>query len=102
MNENYYFSPDEPTFENKEIICSFYISNIEGKKCKFFIIRENQQFHLYYTMIKDSELIKFIKNNVDEINLNKITLTEIFSIKSLKKDLMIISYNIKSLITKNM
>lgn len=85
MNENYYFSPDEPTFKNKEIICSFYISNIEEKKCKFFIISENQQFHLYYTMIKDSELIKFIKNNVDEINLNKITLTEIFSIKSLKK-----------------
>ncbi len=60
-SNNYFFGFDTPNLLNKNIRCSFYISNIESKRCFFFIIEENGKLVLYYLFIKPIEFIKLAK-----------------------------------------
>ena len=86
MNKEYYFSFDEPNLYDKKIICAFHISNIERKRGFFFIVNENDQLILYYSMISSSDLVKFVKEYGNKMNLNKkSTFMEIFNTLDFKK-----------------
>ena len=71
MKKDYYFSFDEPILFNKNVICAFYISYIERKRGFFFIVDENNQFALYYSMFNSSEMVTFVKEYKDSMNLGK-------------------------------
>lgn len=87
MGKEYYFSFDEQILYNKKIICAFYISNIERKRGFFFIVNENDQLILYYSIISSSELVKFVREYGNKMNLDKkMTFFDIFEIPNFKKE----------------
>lgn len=71
MNKEYYFSFEEPVLTNKNIICAFYISNIERKRGFYFIVNENNNLTLYYSMIGSFELVKCVREYSDKMDLDK-------------------------------
>lgn len=87
MKEEYYFSFDEPTLYNKEIICAFFISNIERKRGFFFIVIENDKLMLYYSLVSNFDLVKFVREYKNKMNLNKKKkFTDVINITDLKKE----------------
>lgn len=93
MEKDYYFSFDEPILYDKKIICTFHISNIERKRGYFFLVNEENQFNLYYTIVSDSDLVKIVKEYANKFNLDKkIKFFDIFVMDDFKK-----VYNVKFL-----
>lgn len=87
LEKKYYFSFDEPIIYSKKIVCTFYVSNIEGKKAYFFITNENNQVSLYYSMMNSSVLINFVREYMIRVNLDRdTTFTDIFEIPDFKKE----------------
>lgn len=96
MNKEYYFSFDEPVLANKKIICAFYISNIERKRGFFFIVNENDNLTLYYSMIGSFELVKCVREYSDKMGLDKkMTFVDIVEMNDFKRE-----YNKKYLYKK--
>lgn len=87
MPKDYYFSFEEPILTDKEIVCAFYISNIERKRSFFFIVNENNKLILYYSMISGSDIIKQAKEYVSKNKLEKeTTIKDILETSDFKKE----------------
>ena len=90
MKTKYYFSDDvfmhEPVLYNKKILCAFHTSGIERKYGYFYIIDENNQLVLYYTLTTGEEIIQFIKDYDNSIGIPKGTsFRDIFEIPDFKE-----------------
>lgn len=87
MNKEYYFSFDEPNLSDKKIICAFHISNIERKRCFFFIVDENDKLILYYSMISSFNLVKYVREYSNKMNLDEnMTFVDVMETNDFKKE----------------
>jgi len=85
MQNDYYFNFDEPILYNKNIICAFHICDIERKRGFYFIVKEKNLLTLYYTMIRSSELMKFVREYIENMNLDKkLNFFDVFKIPDFK------------------
>ena len=86
MLNDYYFSFEEPVLFDKKIVCAFYIDEIENKRGFFFIVEENNQYSLYYSIISSSELLNIVKEYEKTLHIDEnISFTEIIESNDFRK-----------------
>ena len=80
MIDEYYFSFEEPRLYDKDIKLAFCIDSVNKSNIFFFIVLENKRYVGYYSIIKSSEFIDFIrgfeKNSIEELFSSRVFISK--------------------------